>query len=60
MFENDTDWAISSQAVNSGRFNDYPAREYTASAVEVVRIRKDEDIVYSLLKNRVTLCVGAA
>ena len=30
-FEKDTDWAISSQAPNRGRFNDYPVREYTAS-----------------------------
>jgi len=28
--------AISSQASNRGRFNDYPAREYTSSDVEVV------------------------
>lgn len=26
-FENDNDWAISSQASNRGRFNDYPVRE---------------------------------
>jgi hypothetical protein len=33
------DWAISSEAPNRGTFNDYPAREYTASAVEKVGIQ---------------------
>ena len=31
MFENYIYWAISSQAPNRGRFNDYPVREYNAS-----------------------------
>ena len=31
MFENYIDWAISSQALNRGRFNDYLVREYTTS-----------------------------
>ena len=31
MFENYAYWAISSQAPNRGRFNDYPVREYNAS-----------------------------
>jgi len=30
--------------------NDYPEREYTSSEVEVSHIRKDEDIVSSLMK----------
>nr|DAN00815.1 MAG TPA: hypothetical protein [Caudoviricetes sp.] len=50
MFENNKDWAISSQALNRGRFNDYPVREYTASDWRwkwYAFLKRIEDIVYS-------------
>ena len=48
------DWAISSQAANSGRFNDYPAREYAASDWRWKWRASlwDEDIVCTLSKDK--------
>ena len=46
--ENYVDWAISNQAANSGRLNDYPIREYTASGWQWKRYApalQGEDIV---------------
>lgn len=55
MFKNKKDWAISSQASNRGRFNDYPvARSSRNAKCETPKlIKHGEDIVYSFKKLKV-------
>lgn len=54
--EKNMDWEISSEAANSGTFNDYPGSGSTPKRVgaESPKPRKwhGEDIVYTLLKGR--------
>ena len=47
MRENDRNWAISSEVSNRGTFNGHPFMgvHHKLLMVEVVRIRKDEDMV---------------
>lgn len=55
-FENNKDWAISSQASNRGRFNDYPGSGSTPKRVEMGNPKPHmwhgEDIVCALQKCR--------
>lgn len=57
MVQNDVDWAISSQAPNRGRFNDYPGYGSRRKRAEKgdpkpLKMRHGKDIVCALWKHR--------